>query len=174
LKSAPSRVFFGFAFAVALGGCGPQSAVRAEIESVQRVGGARSPALEVQQRLEFSTRMLEALSNGIALRIDYRIEACTGTLHLQRALWLRYFPLAREFEMRWQDSGSGRRFARRSALLAALDQVRIALPESAADCDGEISLRLQATALPAPLRLPALIGLEDWRLAAGPTPWTRS
>jgi hypothetical protein len=127
--------------------------------------------LEVQQRIEFSPRMLDALSNGIALRLDYRIEACEGRLAEVRPLWLRHYPLAREFELRWQGEDSGRRFARRSALLAALDQVRLPLPAAATACSGTLGLRLEPTALPAPLRLPALIGLEDWRLVATPQPW---
>lgn len=171
-KSASRRACVGLIAAAMLCGCGTQPQARAEIEAVRRVGGQGAPALEVQQRLDFSPRMLDALSNGIALRIDYRLEACDGGVHERRPLWLRYFPLAREFELRWQGDDGGRRFARRSALLAALDQVRVALPESAAACAGELSLELELTALPAPLRLPALIGLEDWRLAAGPHAWS--
>lgn len=170
-RSIPRPACLCVSMAALLGACAPQPQVRAEIESVLRVGGRQSPALEVQQRLDFSPRMLDALSNGIALRLDYRIEACAGAVADDQALWLRYYPLAREFELRWQGSDTGRRFARRSALLAALDQVRIALPAAAAGCAGQLSLELKATALPAPLRLPALLGLEDWRLAAGPHPW---
>jgi hypothetical protein len=171
-KSAARSACLGLVVAALLSGCGAQPQARAEIEAVRRVGGQRAPALEVQQRLDFSPRMLDALSNGIALRIDYRLEACEGSVREMRPLWLRFYPLMHEFELRWQGDEGGRRFARRSALLAALDQVRVTLPESAAQCAGELSLELELTALPAPLRLPALIGLEDWRLAAGPHPWS--
>jgi len=150
----------------ALTACGSDSAGRAEIEQLQVLGVGPGATLQIQQRLDFSPLMLDALSNGIGLRLDYRLAACSAEPVKIYPLWLRYYPLAGEFELRWQTEASGKRFARRSALLAALDQVRLALPESAARCGGELSMRLEPAALPAPLRFPALIGLQDWRLEA--------
>lgn len=112
--------------------------------------------------------MLDALANGIGLRLDYELRFCESDEHAVRSLWLRYYPLAREYEMRWEGEPLGRRFARRGALLAALDRIRIELPVQAAECGLQLSVELERSALPAPLRFPALIGLQDWRLASSP------
>lgn len=151
-----------------LAACGGSQSPRAVIEDARLHQRGEVLQLDVQQRLDFQPHMLEALSNGIALRLDYRIDYCAGAGHALRSLWLRYYPLASEFELRWQGAGSGRRFARRGALLAALDRVRIDLPIDATGCDIEVSLQLERSALPAPLRFPALIGLQDWRLESVP------
>lgn len=151
-----------------LAACGSAGAPRAQIEDVRVLRRGDAVVLDVQQRLDFQPHMLEALSNGIALRIDYHLEYCAGREQAVRNLWLRYYPLASEFEMRWQGEEQGRRFARRGALLAALDRIRIALPVGAADCDVVMRLQLERSALPAPLRFPALIGLQDWRLESAP------
>jgi hypothetical protein len=153
---------------VLLTACSPVQPPRAVIEDARLRQRGEALQLDVQQRLDFQPRMLEALSNGIALRLDYRIDYCAGQGHALRSLWLRYYPLASEFELRWQGADSGRRFARRGALLAALDRVRIELPGDAADCDLVLQLRLERSALPAPLRFPALVGLQDWRLESAP------
>ena len=152
---------------ILLTGCDSSPEAQASISSARLQRSAAGPYLEIQQRLDFSPRMLDALSNGIGLRIDYTVRACAGASTETIPLWLRYYPLAREFELRWPED-LGRRFARRSGLLAALDQVRLPLSEAAAACGGQVSLALVASSLPAPLRFPALIGLQDWRLAAVP------
>jgi hypothetical protein len=152
----------------ALCACSAARDQRASIEDVRRQRSAGLDSLLLQQRLDFSPRMLEALSHGIALRLDYALSFCDGRVRTTEALWLRYYPLAREFEARWQGEDSGRRFARRGALLASLDQVRLPLPDAARRCAGQVSLSLAPEALPAPLRFPALIGLQDWRLASAP------
>lgn len=155
-------------FLLVLTSCMPVQAPRAVIEDARLRQRGEALQLDVQQRLDFQPRMLEALSNGIALRLDYRIDYCAGRGHALRSLWLRYYPLASEFELRWQGADSSRRFARRGALLAALDRVRIELPGDAADCDVVLQLRLERSALPAPLRFPALVGLQDWHLESAP------
>lgn len=151
-----------------LAACGSAGTPRAQIEDARLLRRGDVVLLDVQQRLDFQPHMLEALSNGIALRIDYHLDFCAGRERAVRSLWLRYYPLASEFEMRWQGEEQGRRFARRGALLAALDRIRIALPAGAADCDVVMRLQLERSALPAPLRFPALIGLQDWRLDSPP------
>ena len=153
---------------ILLGGCDSSAEAQASISSARLQRSAAGPHLEIQQRLDFSPRMLDALSNGIGLRLDYSVRACDGATTETTPLWLRYYPLAREFELRWPEAYGSRRFARRSGLLAALDQVRLPLSEAAAACGGQVSLALVASSLPAPLRFPALIGLQDWRLAAAP------
>jgi hypothetical protein len=149
-----------------LAGCGAVDAPRARIEDARRLQRGDSLQLEVQQRLAFQPLMLEALANGIGLRLDYVLYFCESEQRAVRSLWLRYYPLAGEYEMRWEGEMQGRRFARRGALLAALDRIRIELPAQAAECDLSLSLELERSALPAPLRFPALIGLQDWRLSS--------
>lgn len=151
-----------------LAACGADEAPRAQIEDVRRLQRGDSLQLEVQQRLQFQPIMLEALANGIGLRLDYELSFCESGERAVRSLWLRYYPLAGEYEMRWEGDTQGRRFARRGALLAALDRIRIELPPPAARCALQLSLELERSALPAPLRFPALIGLQDWRLASQP------
>jgi hypothetical protein len=151
-----------------LGACSGSDAPRAVIEEIRPLQRGALLQLEVQQRLDFQPNMLDALSNGIGLRLDYRIDYCRPAQRTLRSLWLRYYPLANEFEMRWEGEPHGRRFARRGALLAALDQVRIELPDAAAGCELALRVQLERSALPAPLRFPALIGLQDWRLASAP------
>lgn len=159
----------GLALAVLISGCrageaGP--AAEARLDSARVLQGAAGAALELDQSLRLNPRMLDALSNGIALRLEYRLRACAGRLQSRPALWLRYFPLPQQYELRWQGEPAGRRFERRSALLAALDRVRVPLEPTMAECAGEVRMELDRAALPAPLRFPALIGLEDWRLRA--------
>lgn len=166
-ESVPTRAALAL-LCLLLSACTAQQAPRAVIEDVRLRQRGDVLQLDVQQRLDFQPNMLEALSNGIALRLDYRIDYCMGRERVVRSLWLRYYPLASEYEMRWQAAPQGRRFARRGALLAALDRVRIELPVEAAGCDIAVSLQLERSALPAPLRFPALIGLQDWRLQAAP------
>lgn len=151
-----------------LAGCGAVDAPRARIEDARRLQRGDSLQLEVQQRLAFQPLMLEALANGIGLRLDYHLRYCPSAERTVRSLWLRYYPLASEYEMRWEGEAQGRRFARRGALLAALDRIRIELPVQAAECELQLSVELERSALPAPLRFPALIGLQDWRLSSDP------
>ncbi|MCG6116881.1 MAG: DUF4390 domain-containing protein [Aquimonas sp.] len=157
------------ALPVLMTGCRSEQAgpaAEARIDAARVLVGPSGAALELDQSLRFNPRMLDALSNGIALRLEYRLRACTGRLQARPALWLRYFPLTQEYELRWQGESVGRRFERRAALLAALDRVRVPLAPGMAECAGEVRMQLDRAALPAPLRFPALIGLEDWRLRA--------
>lgn len=151
---------------LALSACGSAEPPRALIEHARPLQRGAALQLEVQQRLDFQPNMLAALSNGIPLRLDYHLEYCATRERAMRSLWLRYYPLANEFEMRWEGAAQGRRFARRGALLAALDRVRIELPDEAIGCALTLHVQLERSALPAPLRFPALIGWQDWRLAS--------
>jgi hypothetical protein len=167
-KPEPLRASLAALALLLLSACGGIEVPRAVIEDVRLLQRGPALQLEVQQRLDFEPNMLDALSNGIGLRLDYRVDYCRPAQRTLRSLWLRYYPLANEFEMRWEGEPHGRRFARRGALLAALDQVRIELPDAAAGCELALRVQLERSALPAPLRFPALIGLQDWRLASAP------
>lgn len=170
-SSEPRRAVLGSLVALlALTACGSAEPPRALIEHMRPLQRGTTLQLEVQQRLDFQPNMLDALSNGIPLRLDYHLEYCAHRGRALRSLWLRYYPLANEFEMRWEGAAQGRRFARRGALLAALDRVRLELPDEAVGCDLTLRLQLERSALPAPLRFPALIGWQDWRLASASYP----
>ena len=142
-----------------LGGCRGETPERATILDVQLLDTPAGPQLEVTQHLRFSPTMLDALSSGIPLRLLYGIEACGR----------RYAALTHSYELRQQ---TGRFFDRRSAMLAALDRVRLPLPESPpANCSGRIALSLDLTSLPTPLRFPALLQPDHWRMVSPPATW---
>ena len=71
-------------------------------------------------------------------------------------------------------SGARRTFPRRTQLLAALDHVRLALPASwgtiTAGTPLALTLTLDRSALPGPLRLPSLLA-RDWRLPEARHAW---
>lgn len=162
------------ALAAMLPACGAGVAPSASISRASLVADP-APALEADLDLVLSRDMLEALGRGIPLVLELALEGRgdAATLTESRRLRLRYLPLAR----RWQlldGGGAERHFARRAQLLAALDRVRLPLPATwlALLDDGEfrLTLSLDASALPGPLRLPALLR-RDWRLPTTTYAW---
>ncbi len=126
--------------------------------------------LEVTQRIELSQSMHAALDHGIALRLVYRIDAC-GHVR-RRALWLRHAPLKRQYELQREGDAEVRGFARLPLLAAALDRVRLPLDlPGDAQCEGHVQVRLDPAALPTPLRFPAFLEPEQWRLASARFSW---
>jgi hypothetical protein len=170
--AAPLRSAAVAAASVLLAGCGlGQTPERASIVTVEAVAGGT--ALDVTQRLVLSPTMLEALDRGIPLRLAYRIDWCAaaGREPEARVLQLRYLPLGRQYELRPLPDGDALRFARRSALLASLDRVRLPLQLAAPDCGGSVSVALDLTALPTPLRFPAFLEPTAWRLVSPAYAW---
>lgn len=144
---------------------------RAEILSARTLSGMDGLSLELTQRIELSATMRDALDHGIPLRLRYRIDTC-GTHH-EPALWLRYAPLNRQYELQREGNSEVRGFARLPALTAALDRVRLPLELPAeADCDGRVAVNLDLAALPTPLRFPAFFESEQWHLASAPFAWS--
>lgn len=167
-----ARLALSAAAGVLLGGCGlGETPERASIVAVEAVAGGT--ALDVTQRLALSSTMLEALDRGIPLRLAYRMEWCAsaGRDAEARVLELRYAPLSRHYELRPLPDGETLRFARRSALLAALDRVRLPLHLSAPGCGGTVAVALDLTALPTPLRFPAFLEPSHWRLVSPEFAW---
>lgn len=157
-----------------LAGCGlGETPQRATILEAQPVAGGT--VLEVTQRLALSPTMQEALDRGIPLRLAYRIHWCAAAARASErsVLELRYLSLSRQYEVRPSPGSDADvlRFARRSALLAALDRVRLPLQLVAPDCGGRISVALDLTALPTPLRFPALLEPDQWRLVSPEHAW---
>ena len=138
---------------------------------------ATGPALEADLRLVFSPTMLEALDRGIPLTLSMELRADTrGATRLveRQRLELRYLPLAQQYQWLESASGARRTFPRRTQLLAALDHVRLALPASwgtiTAGTPLALTLTLDRSALPGPLRLPSLLA-RDWRLPEARHAW---
>lgn len=141
---------------------------------IQRVAVLSDGAgLEVDQQLRLSTTMLRALAQGIPLRLVYRARGCRGAPDWEQEVdaLLAYAPVRRVYELRLP-GGALRRFARRSAMLAALDRVRLPIGPVAQGCAGTLSVRLDLAALPTPLRFPALFRPADWRLISPEFAWT--
>lgn len=152
-------------------GCLGTTPERASITDARLIDAPGGRALEVTQRLRFSRTMQNALASGIPLRLSYRIDACQPSPQGAR-IELRYVALTRSYEMRIDGEPGVRQFARRSAMLASLDRVRLPLtgvPPS--DCVGQVTVVLDLTALPTPLRLPAFLQPAEWRLVSPPGEW---
>jgi len=82
---------------------------------------------------------------------------------------LRYRPLPRQYELRLPNDAAPRVFASRARLIAALDRIVIT---GFSATSGSVRVALVSSALPAPLRLPALIDRE-WQLATPSRDWGR-
>ena len=154
--------------ALCLLGCSAATPERAEILHAQIGADGARETLEVEQHLRFSAIMLEALSNGIALHLRYELDGCDDP-QAPRVV-LTYSPLTDEYELQRVGAGesSQRRFARRSALLAALRRVRLPVTAGSRDCADNVRVSFDLAALPTPLRLPALIDRADWALQSAP------
>ena len=155
---------------LALAGCLGATPERARIVGARLVHDGGRPELEVTQELRFSRTMREALAQGIELRLVYVLQGC-GADTLQ-ALALRYVPLTRHYELQREGDPQARGFARSSALLASLDRVRLPLPATPTpDCRGVVTVALDLTTLPTPLRFPALLRRAEWRMVSPPAAW---
>jgi len=153
-----------------LAGCLGRTPERAELLYAQTGSNGERHWIELGQRLDFSPTMLEALDSGIPLRLAYRLDWCDGRNVVGRALQLRYAPLSGRYELSGLD-GPDRRFTQRSALIAALDRVRLTLDAPAPDCTLAAEVALDLTALPTPLRFPALLEPGQWRLVSPIRQW---
>ncbi len=152
-----------------LAGCAGETPERAQIFTLSARDSGAGMVLEVEQQLRLSQTMLEALANGIPLRLVYAL-GC-GSWQAAHHMELRYAPLQRVYSLHSAGSPT-RRFGRRSALLAALDRVRLPLPDQLpSGCEGSVLVALDLTSLPTPLRFPALLHPEDWRLVSPRAPW---
>lgn len=156
---------------VCLAGCLGTTPERARIDAARVLRDSDGLTLELTQHLRLSKTMLDALANGIPLRLVYRIHGCgSDTLHVRQ---LRYAPLRREYQLQDAAGTTLRVYTRRSALLAALDRVALPLPgDPPAECTGRVDVALDLTTLPTPLRIPAFLHPDDWRLVSPPAPWS--
>jgi hypothetical protein len=127
-----------------------------------------------------SEAVLDALDHGIALDFVFDLRAYApgrfgwnGTVaHAQRHVELRYFPLSRRYQLSDLDRGETRSYAARALLIAALEDLRLGLPDSFAGGarNFTLSVDLDRDRLPGALRLPVLLR-ADWRLFTGDYSW---
>lgn len=123
--------------------------------------------LEANLDITLSPVALDALDHGIPIVLEFAIDPDHG--HSQYVRWtLSYLPLMRRYQL-LVDGSAPRFFSSRVQLLAALDRFRIQL-NNGLSAPGEIRVRLDSAALPAPMRLPALLE-PGWRIRAEPARW---
>ena len=113
--------------------------------------------------LRFTDTQMQALEHGIPLRLAVHLGGAAPDV----AIELRYSPLSRQYELALPNDAGTRVFSSRARLLAALDRVVV---NDVGAAQGVVRVELVSSALPAPLRLPALID-RDWRLATPPRTW---
>lgn len=162
-----------------LAGCGAAPA-DAGFEILSADARWRGTALEVtvRQRLRLSDEAREALRHGVALTLRMEV-----ALHPEgqavrrgtatRGYEVRYLPLSEHYQLRTLENGDSETFPRLRHVLARLGEVRLALDTDAPrDTDFELRVRthLDASRLPAPMRLPALLSAA-WRLDSEWTRW---
>ena len=124
--------------------------------------------------------VLAALDNGIALDFTVTLRAQGATAlgwhptlaSWQRHLELRYYPLSRQYQWRDLDRGETRSYAARALLIAALEDLRLPMPDfnSAGAQRFVLDIALDRNALPGALRLPALLR-PAWQLSSGDYAW---
>lgn len=124
--------------------------------------------------------VLAALDHGIALTFVATVRAQTrgalGQLRTQavarRHLQLRYFPLSRQYQLRDLDHDHTRSYPVRALALAALEDLRLALPDWNAQNVQRYTLQiaLDRGALPGALRLPALLH-SAWHISSQEYTW---
>jgi len=128
-----------------------------------------------------SDAVLDALDHGIVLDFIVDLRAYgptrlgwrTTLARAERHIELRYFPLSRRYQLRDLDRGDTRSYAARSLLLAALEDLRLELPDAwqrSAAREFVLRIDLDRDRLPGALRLPALLR-PDWRLSSGDYQW---
>ena len=125
--------------------------------------------------------VLDALDHGIALDFTVTLQAQSDatlgwrrTLRTQRRhLQLRYYPLTRQYQLRDLDRGQTRSYAARALALAALENLRLPLPDWQVPDARRYQLRitLNRNALPGALRLPALLH-PAWHISSGDYVWS--
>jgi hypothetical protein len=144
----------------------PAAAQHIQIERARLVHGD-IPVLELTMRADLGPSAEAALDAGLALRfaVDYRAEP---GVRLSQPVVLRASPLLRSYTL-LVGQEAPQQLSLRNALLVAFENVRVPLaeaPECADSCSARVRIRLDPAALPAPLRLPALVDAA-WRLDSG-------
>lgn len=125
------------------------------------------PTLQLALAIDLGPRATEALESGLMLAYTVEWQLADGR-RLQQSLSLRYSPLLRSYQLAIGSTPT-QAFTLRNSLLAAMENARVRwpdAPECAGACGGRVRVRLDPAALPAPLRLPALVD-SDWDFDSG-------
>jgi len=142
---------------------------------VDVAGDAATLDLGLDCRL--SGPMQDALDHGIpiTLRVDLRAGSWAHANAAVKRIELRYFPLSRRYQLHDLDVAEVRSYATPGYLVAALGSLRLGLPKAFASLPPstplQVSARIDPSALPGALRLPALFE-PAWRLASADFAWT--
>lgn len=167
------------AAALLLAGCGtPPGDAGFEVLSADARWRDNAMEVTVRQRLRLSEEAREALRNGVALTLRTEVTLHPAGEAVQRAATsrsyeIRYLPLSEHYQLRRIDSEDSETFPRLRHVLARLGELRVDLETDASrDADLELRVRTQldASRLPAPMRLPALLSAA-WRLDSEWTRW---
>ncbi|MEO8803389.1 MAG: DUF4390 domain-containing protein [Rudaea sp.] len=160
---------------IALAACAPAPGA-----IVVRDAAIHAGMLSVHLQWQPDAEVLDALDHGIALTFVVTVRAygsgMLGSLHsqatLHRHLQLRYFPLSRQYQLHDLDHGQTRSYPARALALAALEDLRMALPDWNAQHVQRFALQvtLDRDALPGALRLPALLR-SAWHVSSGEYTW---
>jgi len=144
-----------------------QAPTRAEIVAAELSADHR--VLDMQLHLVASPVLAQALAHGVPLAFEFRLRPATGASHRQQ-LRLQFLPLTGRYQLR-QSGLPDQQFGSQLQLFAALDRVRLEFDQPLA-ASGWVSFALDRRALPAALRLPALLE-RDWRIASERRHWQR-
>ena len=157
--------------AVILGLLGSACARQGDASSiVSATPNALLQTLDLSLSLRLSETLLDALDHGIPLRLEFVIATQGAPRQLSR-VEISYLPMAKRYQL-IAELRTPRYFASRLQLLAALDRIRLPLNRMGSGA-GSVFVRLDRSALPAPMRLPALLD-SNWRLESVPVRWTSS
>ena len=118
-------------------------------------------------QVELGARATDALEAGLVLAFDVDWELADGR-RLRQPLALRFSPLLRSYQLA-QGTDPPQAFALRNSLLSAMENARLRFEGDQpceGDCGGRVRVRLNPAALPAPLRLQALVD-GDWDFDSG-------
>lgn len=118
-------------------------------------------------QVELGVRATAALEAGLVLAFDVDWALADGR-RLRQQLALRFSPLLRSYQLA-QGTDPPQAYALRNSLLAAMENARLRFAGAAPcqdACGGRVRVRLNPAALPAPLRLPALVD-GDWDFDSG-------
>ncbi len=144
----------------------PAATQSLRIERADEVA-ATTPTLQLALAVQLGERATAALDAGLMLAFEVEWRLADGR-RLRQHLVLRYSPLLRSYELAIGDA-QPQPHALRNHLLAAMENARLRWPQARGCVNasgGEVRVRLDPAALPAPLRLPALVD-GDWRFDSG-------
>ena len=138
---------------------------------------ADAATLDLGLDCRLSGPMQDALDHGIpiTLRIDLHAGSWPHATTTAKHIELRYFPLSRRYQLHDLDVADVRSYSTPGYLVAALGSLHLGLPKAFAALPPgtslQVSARIDPSALPGALRLPALFE-PAWRLATADFEWT--